>query len=177
MRGLVGVLTIVALLPACNGFGSKAQLKDVPAGPTPSQRTSIIGDWVLKSNPDSTTFVGAERVELSLQPSSFVLTARYTGQTPVVVSGTAQIIDENGGLLRLIPQSVSQTISNGAIGMVVGQPVELVATASEGSMVFAQRGGLMLPSSVWSRKDAAFRAGVVSSEAAGEVEKAKKKTP
>lgn len=123
--------------------------------------TAVWGNWLL-ANPDSTTFVGAQRVELALQPGTFTLTATYPGSPATTVNGTATLTPS--GELTLVPQSSLVTPTGRGTNLVAGQSIVLIASAAGGTMVFApstQRDPT--PSSVWHRVDAAEAAGMATS--------------
>jgi hypothetical protein len=125
--------------------------------------TSILGDWVLATPADSTGFAGATQVELSLDASSFTLTASYPGRAPVVIRGAASRATD-GGLLTLTPQSGGGA---GIIGWTAGEPVTVVASAADNALVFAAPHDLTgRPTSVWHKRGAAVRAGRVNPPAA-----------
>jgi hypothetical protein len=146
------ILVAAALLGACGLFRPGALVNDAEPAHRPPRSTSIYGDWVLAS-PDSTAFVGARSVELSLQEATFRITANYPGEAPMVVMGTVSV-EPNGALVTLTPQTNTST-SRGVLPP--GQPIAVLATAADNTMVFAPpppQGPTVQPSSVWHRKHA-----------------------
>lgn len=161
MRRTLALVALLAVVSACQQ--RRVVLTDSSPARLDHGSTSIFGDWVLSTDPDSTAFVGARAVELSLNPSSFTLRATYgAGGSPMVVSGTASVAP-NSGMLTLTPQSVVQGSSSGRqVGIAPGEPITLIASAAGGTMVFAPpHGTLAIPSSVWHRAEAARAAGIV----------------
>src|SRR5690349_13311988 len=103
MRRTLGALVGLMLLGGCGFFHKTLGLKSsTPEYQSPST-TSIYGDWVLASAPDSTAFAGARQVRLELQPGRFQITAEYPSQPAVMVSGSATIADD--GTLTLTPNA------------------------------------------------------------------------
>jgi len=148
----LGLLAAAVLLGACGLFRRGALVHDAEPAHRPPRSTSIFGDWVL-ANPDSTAFVGARSVELTLQEATFRITANYPAEPPMVVMGTV-MLDPNGALLTLTPQTT--TSANRRV-LTPGQPVAVLATAADNTMVFAPpppSGPVVQPSSVWHRKHA-----------------------
>ena len=148
----LGILAAAALLGACGLFRQGALVNDAEPAHRPPRSTSIFGEWVL-ANPDSTAFVGARKVELTLQEATFRITADYPGQPPMVVMGTV-MLEPNGALLTLTPQT--NTSANRGV-LAPGQPIAVLATAADNAMVFAPpppHGPVVQPSSVWHRKQA-----------------------
>ena len=162
MRRLIALLAFVALAAGCHQRATV--LTDSSPAHVDPNSTSILGDWVLSTDPDSTAFIGARLVELKLEPASFILRVHYgAGGSPLVASGTAALAP-NTGLLTLTPQSVVQGASMGRqAGLAPGQPITVMTSAAGGTMLFAPAGGsLGLPSSVWHRMEAARAAGILS---------------
>lgn len=76
MRKLL-ILLSLASVAGCGTIRKTFGIKDSsPAHRSPGS-TSIWGDWVLRTPVDSTAFVGAQTVQLSLNPTSFTITANY----------------------------------------------------------------------------------------------------
>ncbi|MEJ7810059.1 MAG: hypothetical protein WKG32_06515 [Gemmatimonadaceae bacterium] len=144
---------------ACS-FGRPIVREQAPAH-TPPQSTSIMGDWILSTSPDSTAFVGARLVELQLTPGNFTITAHYGGQPALVVTGMA-VGEPEGGLLTLRPQTNSRaTRGERDVVLAPGQTISVIATAADNTMLFApaQADAAVQPTSVWHRRDAARAAG------------------
>jgi hypothetical protein len=161
MRRAITLLAVLALVSACHRR-SALLLDSSPAHLDPND-TSLYGDWVMSTDPDSTAFVGARLVELSLSSSTFTLRAHYgVGGAPMVVTGTTSIAPGTS-LVTLTPQSVTQGASMGRqSGLAPGQPVTVLASAAGGTMLFAPpTGSLAIPSSVWHRTEAARAAGLL----------------
>ena len=155
--GLVALL----LLAGCNPSRFKLAEEEAPAHREPAT-TTVYGDWVLATPTDSTGFAGARTVEMSLAPTSFVLTASYPGAAPTVVRGTVK--EGVAGLLTLTPETGTRgTPHQQALVLVAGQPVTVLASAAGNTMVFSTPAGVSPhdPSSVWYRKDAARAAGTI----------------
>lgn len=167
MRKMVALAAVAALLGGCGVFRHPFSGLDSP-GYTEPKSTTVWGDWVLASSPDSTSFVGANQVELALNNGAFTLTANYPGAAPVVVTGAASLAQ--GGILTLTPSTgVSDSHGAGlAINFVPGRPISFLASASGNTMVFApndpQAGPR--PTSIWNRRAAAEAAGLVAPERA-----------
>lgn len=160
MRRSIVAVTFTALVAGCGLFRH-----GISTTPDYSARsTAVWGDWVL-ANPDSTSFVGAQRVELSLQPGTFTIRALYPGASGATsVSGTAEMTST--GVLTLVPQSSLTTPSGRGTNLIAGQPVVLIASAAGGTMVFApSTRSDPTPSSVWHRSDAAAAAGITGATA------------
>ena len=123
--------------------------------------TAVWGDWVLHE-PDSTAFIGAKRVDLSLQPGAFTLTTDWRGRPKETVRGTATVSEELGTVTL-----ISQTGSTSVAGLSAGSSMTLDASAAGNTLVFAPVGGNPhLPSSVWYRLDAAKAAGFLDDSTA-----------
>ena len=159
MRRTVLALALFAALPACSLF-RKAKLTDSTPAHTPAQTSSPFGDWVLFTNPDSTAFAGARRVELELTPSNFRMVAVYPAGDQVVITGPASITPS--GLLTLMPQSTTTMASGGRPPILAGQMIQVLASAADNTMVFASPSDIApTPSSVWHRVNKAREAGQV----------------
>jgi len=159
MRRTMAALAGLMLLAGCGFFRKTVGLKSGEPGYQEPSTTSIYGDWVLGTAPDSTAFAGASSVELSLQPGSFVITARYPSQAPLVLRGTATLASE-GGVLTLTPESGTSAGSRGALVMNAGQPLTLIASAAGSTLVFQPPSERAIePSSVWHKKAKAEQAG------------------
>jgi hypothetical protein len=160
MRRTLGALAGLMLLAGCGFFQKTLGLKSTTPEYSEPTTTSIYGDWVLASAPDSTGFAGARLVQLSLQPGTFTITADYPTQQPIVLTGTAQLAD--GGQLTLVPSSATTTGSRGSLVMAAGQPLTLLASAAGNTLVFKPPTDRALePSSVWHKKDKAKQAGSI----------------
>lgn len=155
MRFATLALAVVAVTSACGGFKRGGQ---PPAHREPTT-TSIYGEWVLVSPIDSTAFVGASKVEMSLETTSFRIHAFYPDRSaPVVIVGT--VSRSNEGLLTLTPTSGETGATKGALLMAPGHPISLVASAAGGSLVFnSPEDDTPTPTSVWNRKEQAEAAG------------------
>ena len=159
MQRTLGALAGLMLLAGCGFFKNTLGLKSGTPSYSEPTSTSIYGDWVLATT-DSTAFAGARQVQLTLQPGSFTITADYASQSPMVVTGTAQLAD--GGTLTLVPSSGTASGSRGAMSMQAGQPLTLLVSAAGNTLVFkppTER--VMEPSSVWHKLDKAKQAGTV----------------
>ena len=158
MRRTTAALAGLMLLAGCGFFRKNLGLKTGEPSYQEPATTSIYGDWVLSTAPDSTAFAGASSVELSLQPGSFTITALYPTQQPVVLRGTAVLAD--GGSLTLTPESGTAAGSRGALAMNAGQPLTLLASAAGNTLVFKPPTDRSIePSSVWYKKAKAQQAG------------------
>lgn len=158
MRKIAVLIAIVAVT-GCGGFKKTFGIKDAPPAHVEPKTTSIYGDWIL-ANPDSTAFAGAKAVELSLQQTSFTVTATYSGRPTFTASGTAATSE---GLLTLTPSAVSDPTAAGG-AFVSGRPIVVVASAAGSSLVFAppphgQGTAAIVPSSIWHKKSMAEAAG------------------
>ena len=160
MRRTLGALAGLMLLGGCGFFHKTLGLKSTtPEYSTPST-TSIYGDWVLASAPDSTAFAGAREVRLALQPGTFTITADYPTQTPLVLQGSASLASD--GTLTLVPNAGTVAGSRGSLVMVAGQPLSLLASAAGNTLVFKPPTDRAIePSSVWHKYDKAKQAGTV----------------
>ena len=160
MQRTLGALVGLMLLAGCGFFKKTLGLKSgTPEYQTPST-TSIYGDWVLASAPDSTAFAGARQVRLELQPGRFQITAEYPAQPAVMVSGSATIAED--GTLTLTPNAGTTAGSRGALVMAAGQPLSLLASAAGNTLVFKPPTDRVYePSSVWHKYDKAKQAGTV----------------
>jgi hypothetical protein len=159
MRRTVLALTLLAWLPACSWF-RKARLTDSTPAHTPAQTSSPFGEWVLFTDPDSTAFVGAQRVDMSLTTTNFRMVAVYPAGNQLVINGTASITPS--GLLTLIPQSVTAPASGTRSPILAGEMIQVLASAADNTMVFAAPTDVApTPSSVWHRVDKAREAGQV----------------
>jgi hypothetical protein len=166
MRRTVLALALLAAVPACSLF-RKAKLTDSTPAVTPAQSSTPFGEWVLSTDPNQTAFVGARRVELSLNPSDFRMVAIYPAGDRVVITGSSSITPS--GLLTLMPQSTTGMASGSRAPILAGQTIQVLASAADNTMVFASPEGMNpTPSSVWHRVDKAREAGqVVPARTAG----------
>lgn len=162
MRRTFALLTLLAMVATCSR--RTTVLSDSSPAHLDPNSTSVFGDWVLSTNPDSTAFVGARQVALTLSPSAFTIRAFYgSSGAPMVISGTTNVVSGTG-MLTLTPQTVVQGASmNSRVGLVPGQPITVVASAAGGAMLFASPndGPVAIPSSVWHRMEAARAAGLL----------------
>jgi hypothetical protein len=159
MRRTLGALVGLMLLAGCGFFQKTFGLKSTQPEYTPPTTTSIYGDWVLATSADSTAFAGARMVEMSLQPGAFTITADYPTQGAVVVRGSATLADN--GALTLVSSSGTSG-SRGALAMIAGQPLTLLASAAGNTLVFKPPTDRVIePSSVWHKKEKAKQAGRV----------------
>ncbi len=163
MRKTVALVALAAFVGGCSmlkrTFGTSEYHYGDPG------TTAIYGTWLLRS-PDSTSFVGANEVQLMLEPGTFRVAATYPGRAPLVVQGTAQYTST--GVLVLTPSSsVTEPIQGRSLNFVAGSPISLVASAAGNTLVFApaNRTADPTPSSIWHRLDAARAAGLVTSSA------------
>jgi hypothetical protein len=158
MRRTLGALVGLSLLAGCGFFQKTFGLKSTTPEYAEPTTTSIYGDWILASAPDSTAFAGARVVQLTLQPGTFTITADYPTQQALVLSGSAQLAD--GGQLTLVPNAGTGSGSRGSLVMVAGQPLTLLASAAGNTLVFKPPTDRAIePSSVWHKKDKAKQAG------------------
>jgi len=157
MRKTVPLVVLVLALGACKQLGLKSGSKPAYRGST---TTSIWGDWVLQTPPDSTAFRGASMVELNLKDGMFTIQARYPTET-TTISGSASLAE--GGVLTFVPSSGGvRSGTSGAFTLETGKPYTVTATASGNSLVFAPATATVPEtSSTWVRKDKAQQAGIV----------------
>ena len=161
MRRSFIIAALAVGLAGCGMFRKTLGVGDSSPAHTPPRTTSIWGDWVLATAPDSTAFVGASRVEMRLEQNSFTITANYPTRPTVVVRGTVTQSEE-GGLVTLEPQSGLEGVGSGGFAWRAGERVTVVASAAGNTLVFAPPRDLIArPSSVWHRKEVAERAGTV----------------
>jgi hypothetical protein len=161
MRKALLVIVLAGGLAGCGFFRKTLGVGDTAPAHTPPTTTSIWGDWVLATAPDSTAFVGASKVELRLEQTSFTITASYPTRPTVTVRGSVAQSAE-GGLVTLEPQSGLEGMNSGNFGWSPGERVTVVASAAGNTLLFAPpRDNLARPSSVWHRREAAERAGTV----------------
>jgi len=162
MRRVTAVAAMVVALAGCGTVKRTFGIKDAPPAHREPRSTSIYGDWVL-ANADSTAVAGASLVELTLQESNFTINARYPTQSPVMISGTTTYKD---GVLTLTPTGGN---AQGSLGgaFTPGKPIQIVASAAGGSLVFAPPAmagtTAVVPSSVWHKKTQAEAAGKIGS--------------
>lgn len=158
MRRTLGALAGLSLLAGCGFFQKTFGLKSTTPEYASPNTTSIYGDWVLASAPDSTAFAGARMVQMTLQPGTFTITADYPTQSALVLSGTAQLAD--GGQITFVPTASTGAGARGSLVMVAGQPLTLLASAAGNTLVFKPPTDRAIePSSVWHKKDKAKQAG------------------
>ena len=150
------MLAAAASVAACNKIGVR-EAEPYRSGNT----TSIFGTWLLETPTDSTAFMGARRVELQLDSTSFVITAQYPTNGPVVIRGSAART-EAGELVLTPTSSTASTDRSRALVFQAGQPITFLASASGGTLIFSPPlRGYAIPSSVWHRREAAEAAGEV----------------
>ncbi|HVE79036.1 MAG TPA: hypothetical protein VNA89_09260 [Gemmatimonadaceae bacterium] len=157
MRTTLLLLALVATT-GCGTIRKTFGLRDPNTAHTEPRSTSVWGDWVLATPTDSTAFVGAQRVEMSLTPGSFTLVATYPGgQAPMRVVGNATLT--SASVLTLTPSNSAGNTGR-AMPLSAGQPVSVRATAAGNTLVFAPpREDNLFPSSVWHKRAAAAAAG------------------
>ena len=161
MRKAIIAIALVAGLTGCSAFKRTLGVGDSSPAHTSPRTTSIWGEWVLGSSPDSTAFVGASTVLMRLDQSSFTITANYPTRPTVTVTGNVTV-SADGGLVTLEPRSGLEGTGGGAFGWSPGERVTVVASAAGGTLLFAPpRDALARPTSVWHRREAAERAGIV----------------
>lgn len=160
MRKMIVLLAMGTVLSACGFFKRGGE---PPAHRSPTT-TSIFGDWVLASPIDSTAFAGASSVEMTLNQTNFTITANYPGRMSQRITGS--VGTGEGNILTLIPESGSTdaTFARRSMSLLPGQPIQLIASAAGGTLVFKPPQETdPTPSSVWNKRAMA--------EAAGKVEK------
>ena len=165
------LLAAAALLAGCGSMRKTFGLNDSTPAHVEPRSTSVFGNWVLDTHPDSTAFAGASLVELALEPGTFAITAFYPTQPTVTVRGTTTVSPE--GIMTLTPTEVSNTLaSRGSLVMVKDHPYSLMASAAGNTLVFAPPASTgTAPSSVWHKKSAATAAGKITKDSvAGSVE-------
>ena len=161
MQKALMIIVLAGGLAGCGFFRKTLGVGDSAPAHTPPTNTSIWGDWVLATPPDSTAFVGASRVEMKLEQTAFSITANYPTRSPVTVRGSVTV-SADGGLVTLEPQSGLEGIGSGTFGWTAGERVTVVASAAGSTLLFAPpQDNLARPSSVWHRKEAAVRAGTI----------------
>lgn len=158
MRRTLPFLAAIVVLGACH---RKVDLIDTGPAHVEPASTSIWGDWVMATPPDSTAFTGASSVEMALQPGSFVITATYPNRAPLVVRGVASLAETS--LLTLTPTAEMDGLAkSGAMVMTPGQPTTMMATAAGGSLIFAApNADAAIPTSVWHKRADAKAAGTL----------------
>ena len=161
MRKMIVLFALGTALSACGFFKRGGE---PPAHRSPTT-TSIYGDWVLTSPVDSTAFAGASSVELNLSQTSFTLNAMYPGRTTQRITGS--VAEGEGGILTLIPQSGSTdaNYARRSMAFVPGQPIQLIASAAGGSLLFKPpQDNDPTPSSVWAKRSMAEAAGKIGKD-------------
>jgi hypothetical protein len=162
MRKLILVIALAGGLAGCGFFRKTLGVGDSSPAHVSPRTTSIWGDWVLATPPDSTAFIGASAVTMSLEPTAFTITANYPTRSTVTVRGSVAVA-EDGGLVTLTPQSGLENMSGGGFAWNQGERVTIVASAAGNTLLFAPpRDNLARPSSVWHRKAAAEKAGTIT---------------
>jgi hypothetical protein len=162
MRKMILVIALAGGMAGCGFFRKTLGVDDNSPAHTSPRTTSIWGDWVLATSPDSTAFLGASKVEMRLQETSFTITANYPTRPTVTVGGSVTVA-EDGGLVTLQPQTGLEGIGSGGFAWHPGEKVTVVASAAGNTLVFAPpRDNIARPSSVWYRKDAAQKAGTMT---------------
>ena len=161
MRKMIVLLAMATVVSACGFFKRGGE---PPAHRSPST-TSIYGDWVLSSPVDSTAFAGASSVEMSLSQTRFTITANFPGRVSQRITGSAGTGE--GGILTLIPEtgSTDATLARRSMSLVAGQPIQLIASAAGGTLVFKPPQDTdPTPSSVWSKRAQAEAAGIIGKD-------------
>jgi len=159
MRKSLIALVLVGGLAGCGFFRKTLGVGDTAPAHTPPRTTSIWGEWVLATSPDSTAFVGASSVQMRLDQTSFAITANYPTRSPVTISGGVSV-SPDGGLVTLEPRNGLEGMGSGAFGWSAGERVTVVASAAGNTLLFAPpRDQTARPTSIWHRKEAAERAG------------------
>ena len=159
MRKVILVIALAGGLAGCGFFRKSLGVGDSSPAHTPPKTTSIWGDWVLATAPDSTAFVGASKVEMRLDEREFAITATYPTRPTIIVRGSVGL-SEDGGLVTLEPQTGLEGMGSGGFAWRAGERVSVVASAAGNTLVFAPpRDNTARPSSVWYRNDAAKKAG------------------
>jgi hypothetical protein len=158
---LVRLVPAAALCAAvgCGGFFKKTfGVKDSAPAHVEPRTTSVLGTWVLATPADSTAFAGASSVELTMQPSHFIIAAAYPTGDAVNIAGSYTITPD--GLVTLTPESGAQRANTGMLVMTIGRPISLRASAAGNTLVFAApQDNSPDPSSVWHKKAASMQAG------------------
>ena len=161
MRKALMAIVLAGGLAGCGFFRKTLGVGDTSPAHTPPTTTSIWGDWVLATSPDSTAFIGASSVQMRLDPTAFSITANYPTRPTVTVTG-AVTVSSDGGLVTLEPRSGLEGMGGGSFGWSAGERVTIVASAAGNTLLFAPpRDALARPTSVWHRKEAAQRAGTI----------------
>jgi hypothetical protein len=161
MRKAIVVIALAGGLAGCGFFRKSLGVGDSSPAHTPPRTTSIWGNWVLATSPDSTSFIGASSVEMNLGEREFAITATYPTRPTVVVRGSVTVAAD-GGLVTLEPQTGMEGMGSGNYGWRPGERVSVVASAAGNTLLFAPpRDNTARPSSVWHRKEAAVKAGTV----------------
>jgi hypothetical protein len=161
MRKLIVLFALSTALTACGFFKRGGE----PPAHRPPNTTSIYGDWVLTSPVDSTAFAGATAVELNLSQTSFTINATYPGRASQRIMGS--VAEGEGGILTLIPQSGSTdaTYARRSMAFVPGQPIQLIASAAGGSLLFKPPQATdPTPSSIWAKRSMAEKAGMIGKD-------------
>ena len=159
------------VLAGCGTMRKTFGLNDSTPAHVEPRSTSIFGNWILDTHPDSTAFAGARLVELSLEPGTFAIEAYYPTQGTLRVRGTTTVSAE--GIMTMTPTEVSSGLgSRGSLVMEKGRPYSLIASAAGNTLVFAPPTSVeAAPSSVWHKKSAATAAGRITKDSvAGSVE-------
>jgi len=162
MRKAILVIALAGGMAGCGFFRKTLGVGDSSPAHTPPKTTSIWGDWILATAPDSTAFVGASKVEMRLDPTEFAIIASYPTRPTVTVRGSVTVA-EDGGLVTLQPQTGLEGVGSGGFAWKPGERVTVVASAAGNSLVFAPpRDNVARPSSAWYRKEAAQKAGTIT---------------
>lgn len=162
MRKLL-ILLSLASVAGCGTIRKTFGIKDSSPAHREPGSTSIWGDWVLRTPVDSTAFMGARVVQLSLNPTSFTITANYPTQGPMTITGSTSVAD--GTLLTLTP-TTGGGMEGRTLAFAPGQPISLRASAAGGTLVFAPPSdvNLLFPSSVWNKRENAEAAGIIAAD-------------
>ena len=161
MRKMIVLLAMATVASACGFFKRGGE---PPAHRSPTT-TSIYGDWVLTSPVDSTAFAGASSVEMTLNQTNFTITANYPGRVAQRITGS--VGTGEGGILTLIPEqgSTDASFARRSMSLVAGQPIQLIASAAGGTLVFKPPQDTdPTPSSVWSKRSMAEAAGKIGKD-------------
>ena len=159
MRKAILVVALAGGLAGCGFFRKTLGVGDSSPAHTPPKTTSIWGDWILATAPDSTAFVGASKVEMHLDEREFAITANYPTRPTITIRGSVTVA-EDGGLVTLLPQTGLEQMGTGGFAWRQGERVNVVASAAGNTLVFAPpTDNAARPSSVWFRKDAVQKAG------------------
>ncbi len=147
----LGALLLAASFAACR----PAQTIVVPpAVEIVNPGTNIYGEWTLGMDADSTGFLGARAVDLTLRPGTFTIVAMYATGEPLTIAGDASRWADSLRL-TLYPRSISGG-TNGSLShpspFTLNEAVTLMASAVGKTLVFT-RPDRTEPTSVWHRRN------------------------